>query len=103
MVCKYKMICYLRKKRHFAVYVIIYIFFLIILSTSSSLGNLPNSFFEKINSSLNLTSKTPPEEGNNVMDLILFLCSLSNFSVRLTALERYPQEVQYSMLILFSI
>jgi len=57
-------------------------------STSSSFGNLPALFFEKISSLFNLTSKTPPEDGINVREDILFLCFFNNLSERPTAFER---------------
>jgi hypothetical protein len=58
------------------------------LSISSSSGNLSSSFLEKISSSLNLTSNTPPEDGIRIRDEILFLCALKSLSARPTALER---------------
>jgi hypothetical protein len=57
-------------------------------SISYSLGNLPALFFEKISSSFNLTSKTPPEDGINVREDILFLCFFNSLSERQTAFER---------------
>jgi len=63
-----------------------YNFDFIIFSTSLSSGKRSNSFLEKISSSPNLISKTPPEEGMIFTIFKEFLCSFNKFSARATAL-----------------
>ncbi|GAB6181545.1 hypothetical protein JCM14036_28640 [Desulfotomaculum defluvii] len=45
-------------------------------------GNLPSVFFEKISSPFNLTSNTPPLEGINSKEDILFLYMRNSISAR---------------------
>lgn len=61
---------------------------LIISSTSSSLGNLPNSFFEKTSLSSKVTSNTPPDEGIIFTVSIEFLCSSNKLFAKATAFGR---------------
>lgn len=59
-----------------------------ISSISFFSGYRSNDFLEKINSPLNVTSKTPPEDGSSVTSEILSFCSLKIDRVRATALPR---------------
>ena len=73
---------------------------LIIFSASPSSGNRPSSFFENNRLSLTINSNTPPVEGIIVNSSMVFLCLFNKLAVRATALSTYPQDVQYSILIL---
>lgn len=66
-------------------------------SISPGSGNRPSCFLEKTSEPSTVTSKTPPLEGINWSDAILFLYFLRSCSANLAAFSSYPQALQNSI------